>query len=62
VTDIELPRPGGGDVADLVLAQHRLFEDLLRLLRDRPGDRAAVCAAVAGLLEMHDRLGWPPIS
>jgi hypothetical protein len=39
-----------------------VFEDLLRLLRDRPGDRAAVCAAVAGLLEIHDRLGWPPVS
>jgi hypothetical protein len=66
VTDIELPRPGCGDVADLVLAHHRLFEYLVCLLRDCPGDRAAVCAAVAGLLEIHGRLGapaqWPGIS
>jgi hypothetical protein len=47
------PRPGRADVVDLILADHRLFEDLLHLLRDKTQDRAAVRAALADVLVAH---------
>jgi len=53
VTTIELPRPASGDVVDLILADHRLFEDLLRLLRDETQDRVAVRAVLSDLLAAH---------
>jgi hypothetical protein len=53
VTDTAIPRPTGGDVVDLILADHRLFEDLLRLLRDETQDRAAVRKALAHVLAAH---------
>jgi hemerythrin superfamily protein len=53
VTTIELPRPVSGDVVDLILADHRLFEDLLHLLRDETQDRVAVRAALADVLAAH---------
>jgi hemerythrin-like domain-containing protein len=53
VTSIELPRPATGDVVDLILADHRLFEDLLHLLRDATQDRVAVRGALADLLAAH---------
>jgi Hemerythrin HHE cation binding domain len=53
VTDIEIPWPSGGDVVDLILADHRLFEDLLHLLRDKTKDRAAVRAGLADVLVAH---------
>jgi hypothetical protein len=53
VTVIELPRPTGGDVVALILADHRLFEDLLHLLRDRTQDRVAVRVALADVLAAH---------
>jgi hypothetical protein len=52
VTTIEIPRPDG-DVVELILADHRLFEDLLHLLRDKTQDRAAVRAALADVLVAH---------
>jgi hypothetical protein len=53
VTDIEIPRRAGGDVVDLILADHRLFEDLLRRMRDATQDREAVRAALADVLVAH---------
>jgi hemerythrin HHE cation binding domain-containing protein len=53
VTNIEIPRPTSGDVVDLILADHRLFEDLLHLLRDKTQDRAAVRAALADVVVAH---------
>jgi hypothetical protein len=53
VTPIEIPRPAGGDVVELILTDHRLFEDFLRLLRDRTQDRAGVRAALAAVLVAH---------
>ena len=53
MTSIDIPRPDGGDVVDLILADHRLFEDLLHLLRDTTQDRAAVRAALADVLVAH---------
>jgi hypothetical protein len=53
VSSIELPRPIAGDVVDLILADHRLFEDLLHLLRDETQDRVAVRGALADVLAAH---------
>jgi Hemerythrin HHE cation binding domain len=53
VTDIEIPRPTDGDVVDLILTDHRLFEDLLHQLRDVTCDRAAVRKALADVVAAH---------
>ena len=50
---IEIPRPDSGDVVDLILADHRLFEDLLRELRNEQNDRDAYRQALAALLVAH---------
>ena len=52
-TEIDLGRPVSGDVVDLILADHRRFEDLLRQLRDSSSDRDAVRAAFAALHVAH---------
>lgn len=41
------------DVVELILADHREFERLFRLLRNREEDRAAVLADLADLLVAH---------
>lgn len=43
----------GGDVVDLILADHRWFEEALRELRDVRSDRAAVLADLATVLVAH---------
>ncbi len=48
-----IPRPTDGDVVDLILADHRLFEDLLRELRDVTSDRRTVVATMSELLVAH---------
>jgi hypothetical protein len=53
VTTIEIPRPTEGDVVDLILADHRLFEDLLHQLRDVTQDRVAVRRALADVVAAH---------
>jgi hemerythrin superfamily protein len=50
---IELPRLTGGDVVDLILADHRLFEQLLRELRDSSADRDAARRTFATLHVAH---------
>lgn len=50
---IFLSRPTGGDVVELILADHRLFEDLLRECRRIDRDRAANRHALAELLVAH---------
>jgi hypothetical protein len=52
-TPIDLGRPVSGDVVDLILEDHRLFESLLRDLRDSSADRDAVCAAFSALHVAH---------
>jgi hypothetical protein len=52
-TPIELGRPVSGDVVDLILEDHRRFENLLRQLRDSTSDREAVRAAFAALHVAH---------
>src|SRR6188472_3558092 len=49
----ELPRPTEGDVLDLILDDHRLFESLLRDLRDSSADRDAVRRTFAALHVAH---------
>ena len=52
-TVLDLGRPVGGDVVELILADHRRFEDLLRMLRDASSDRDAVRRAFAALHVAH---------
>jgi hemerythrin superfamily protein len=51
--DIDLGRPTTGDVVDLILEDHRRFEDLLRRLRDSSDDRRAVRRAFSRLHVAH---------
>ncbi|HET7684543.1 MAG TPA: hemerythrin domain-containing protein [Marmoricola sp.] len=51
VTELELPTEG--DVVDLILADHRKFEELLRALRDSSSDRDAVRQAFSTLHVAH---------
>ncbi|MFL6002474.1 MAG: hemerythrin domain-containing protein [Nocardioides sp.] len=53
MTTIDLGRPVSGDVIDLILDDHRLFESLLRDLRDNSLDRDAVRRALATLHVAH---------
>lgn len=53
MTTIDLGRPTTGDVVDLILADHRLFEDMLRKLRSSDEDRDAVRKAFATLHVAH---------
>ncbi|GAB2742372.1 hemerythrin domain-containing protein [Nocardioides pakistanensis] len=52
-TPIELGRPVSGDVIELILEDHRRFEQLMRQLRDSTSDRDAVRAAFAALHVAH---------
>ena len=53
MTAIDLGRPVQGDVIDLILTDHRRFEELLRDLRDASQDRDAVRDAFAALHVAH---------
>ncbi|MDP3889752.1 hemerythrin domain-containing protein [Nocardioides sp.] len=50
---IDLGRPTAGDVVELILEDHRRFEELLRQMRDSSTDREAVRAAFAALHVAH---------
>jgi hemerythrin superfamily protein len=50
---IEIPRPESGDVVELILEDHRLFEHLLRELRNEQNDRDALRHQIAELLVAH---------
>jgi hypothetical protein len=64
-TPIELGRPVSGDVVELILEDHRRFEQLLRQLRDSTSDRDAVRAAFAALhvahAEAEERFVYPTL-
>lgn len=53
MTNLYIPRPTAGDVVQLILDDHRLFEDLLRQLRDATADREAARQALADVLIAH---------
>jgi len=50
---IDLHHPIGDDVLEVIRADHRAMEDLLRLLRDASTDRDAVRHALAEVLVAH---------
>jgi hemerythrin superfamily protein len=52
-TSIDLGRPVSGDVVELILDDHRRFEELMRDLRDSSADRDAVRHAFATLHVAH---------
>ena len=52
-TAIDIGRPQSGDVVDLILADHRRFEELLRQLRSSDADRDAVRLAFSALHVAH---------
>ena len=52
-TFIEIPRPDSGDVVEMILEDHRLFEHLLRELRNEQNDRDALRRQIAELLVAH---------
>ncbi len=53
MTDYTIPRPTAGDVVDLILNDHRLFESLMRDMRDVTADRAGAREAFAQVLIAH---------
>ena len=53
MTDYEIPRPTSGDVVELILEDHRLFESLLRDLRDATADREGARASLSAVLIAH---------
>ena len=53
MTEIEIPRPTSGDVVELIVEDHRVFEALLRELRDATADREAAREALSNLLIAH---------
>lgn len=52
-TAIDVGRPLSGDVVDLILADHRRFEELMRQLRSSDSDRDAVRWAFSALHVAH---------
>jgi hemerythrin superfamily protein len=48
-----IPRLEAGDVVDLILSDHRLFEDLLRELRNEQNDRDELRGRISALLVAH---------
>jgi hypothetical protein len=50
---VDVHRPVSGDVIDLILADHELFELLLRKVRDASSDRGAALHALATVLVAH---------
>lgn len=53
MTSYTIPRPASGDVVDLILTDHRLFESLMRDMRDSTADRGAALEAFAQVLIAH---------
>ncbi|WP_299441627.1 hemerythrin domain-containing protein [uncultured Phycicoccus sp.] len=53
MSDYEIPRPVSGDVLEVILDDHRLFEHLLRECRRTDADRAAAREALAEVLVAH---------
>ncbi|MFC0625591.1 hemerythrin domain-containing protein [Kribbella deserti] len=49
----KISMPTGGDVVEVILADHRWFEEALRELRDVTSDRSAVLADLAAVLIAH---------
>jgi len=52
-TTVRESPPMSSDVIELILTDHRRFEDLFRGLRDRTSDRAALLRELSGVLVAH---------
>ncbi|MGH3425007.1 MAG: hemerythrin domain-containing protein, partial [Nocardioidaceae bacterium] len=50
----KIPRPASGDVVQLILDDHRLFETLLRQIRDETQDRDTLRRTLADVLVAHE--------
>ena len=50
MSNYTIPRPAAGDITDLITDDHRLFEDLMRDMRDVSADRDGARTAFAALL------------
>ena len=55
MTAIDLGRPVQGDVVELILEDHRRFEELMRTMRDATADRDAARRAFSELHVAHAR-------
>jgi hypothetical protein len=53
MSEPQIPRPTSGDVVELILDDHRLFEDLLRESRRTDTDRSSARRALAEVLVAH---------
>lgn len=53
VDTTDIPRPESGDIVELILEDHRLFEHLLRELRNDQNDRDALRRQLSALLMAH---------
>ena len=53
MTAIDLGRPVQGDVVELILEDHRRFEELMRTMRDATADRDAARRAFSELHVAH---------
>lgn len=53
VSKVGIPMPERGDVTDLILADHRSFEEMLHHLRDITQDRAQILGRLSALLVAH---------
>lgn len=53
VDTTDIPRPESGDIVDLILEDHRLFEHQLRELRNDQNDRDALRWQLSALLMAH---------
>ncbi|KGN36715.1 hemerythrin domain-containing protein [Knoellia subterranea] len=65
MSDYEIPRPTNGDVLELILDDHRRFEDLLRLARrndvDREAARTALCELLVAHAEAEEEMVYPTL-
>lgn len=52
-TKFVIPRPTSGDVVDVIIEDHRVFEHLLRDIRDASVDREGARKAFAALMVAH---------
>lgn len=50
---MRIPQPSTGDVVEAIVADHRIFEELLRTLRDASSDRDAARRQLSDLLMAH---------
>ena len=53
MTHTDIPRPESGDVVELIIDDHRLFERLMHQVRDETQDRAGLRSMLSNILVAH---------